>query len=70
MDDNHFFSIDRLVEFGLGMGMAQQMIRVMNVLVIHNFSKLHQYNLNLYHIKEDLHYLLKIQIFCPYYHHL
>ena len=30
MDDNHFFSIDRLIEFGLGMGMAQQMIRVMN----------------------------------------
>ena len=24
MDDNSFFSIDRLVEFGLGMGIAQQ----------------------------------------------
>jgi hypothetical protein len=30
MDNNHFFSIDRLVEFGLGMSMAQQMIHVMN----------------------------------------
>lgn len=30
MDDNHFFSIDRLIEFGLGMGMARQMINVMN----------------------------------------
>ena len=30
MDDSHFFSIDRLLEFGLGMGMARQMINMMN----------------------------------------
>ena len=30
MDNDSFFSIDRLVEFGLGMGVAQQMIHVMN----------------------------------------
>ena len=30
MDDNSFFSVDRLVEFGLGMGMAQQMVGMMN----------------------------------------
>ena len=30
MDDNSFFSIDRLVEFGLGMGIAQQMVGTMN----------------------------------------
>ena len=30
MNDNSFFSIDRLVEFGLGMGMAQQMVGMMN----------------------------------------
>lgn len=30
MDDKSFFSIDRLVEFGLGMGIARQMIDVMN----------------------------------------
>lgn len=30
MDNDSFFSIDRLVEFGLGMGMAQQMIGIMN----------------------------------------
>ena len=30
MNDNNFFSLDRLVEFGLGMGMAQQMVRTMN----------------------------------------
>lgn len=30
MDDNSFFSIDRLVEFGLGMGIAQQMVKSMN----------------------------------------
>lgn len=30
MDDNSFFSMDRLIEFGLGMGVAQQMINVMN----------------------------------------
>lgn len=30
MDNNSFFSIDRLVEFGLGMGMAQQMVGMMN----------------------------------------
>ena len=30
MDDNSFFSIDRLVEFGLGMGVAQQMVGMMN----------------------------------------
>ena len=29
MEDN-FYSIDRLMEFGLGLGMAQQMVRVMN----------------------------------------
>ena len=30
MDDNSYFSIDRLVEFGLGMGMASQMVGMMN----------------------------------------
>ena len=30
MDNNSFFSIDRLVEFGLGMGLAQQMVGMMN----------------------------------------
>ncbi len=30
MDDNSFFSVDRLIEFGLGMGIAQQMVGMMN----------------------------------------
>ena len=30
MDDNSFFSIDRLVEFGMGMAVAQQMVKTMN----------------------------------------
>ena len=30
MDNQSFFSIDRLLEFGLGMGMAQQMVGMMN----------------------------------------
>lgn len=30
MNDNNFSSLDRLMEFGLGMGMAQQMVNVMN----------------------------------------
>lgn len=30
MDNQSFFSIDRLVEFGLGIGIAQQMVRMMN----------------------------------------
>lgn len=30
MNEESFFSIDRLIEFGLGMGMAQQMIKIMN----------------------------------------
>ena len=30
MNDSNFFSVDRLVEFGLGMGMAQQMVGMMN----------------------------------------
>ena len=30
MNDNNFFSIDRLLEFGMGMSMAQQMVKVMN----------------------------------------
>lgn len=30
MDDNNFYSIDRLVEFGLGIAVAQQMVRTMN----------------------------------------
>jgi hypothetical protein len=30
MDDDSFFSIDRLVEFGMGMAVAQQMVNVMN----------------------------------------
>ncbi len=30
MDNNSFFSIDRLIEFGLGIGIAQQMVGMMN----------------------------------------
>jgi len=30
MNEQCFFSIDRLVEFGLGMGVAQQMVGMMN----------------------------------------
>lgn len=30
MDNCNFFSIDRLVEFGLGMGIAQQMVGMLN----------------------------------------
>ncbi len=30
MNENSFFSIDRLVEFGIGMAIAQQMVQVMN----------------------------------------
>lgn len=30
MNDNCFYSVDRLVEFGMGMSMAQQMIQMMN----------------------------------------
>lgn len=30
MDNQSFFSIDRLVEFGLGIGIAQQMVGMMN----------------------------------------
>ena len=30
MDNNSFYSIDRLVEFGMSMAMAQQMVKTMN----------------------------------------
>lgn len=30
MNDNNFSTLDRLMEFGLGMGMAQQMTQMMN----------------------------------------
>lgn len=30
MNDDSFFSIDRLVEFGMGMAVAQQMVQTMN----------------------------------------
>ncbi|MBQ0049200.1 MAG: DUF4339 domain-containing protein [Bacteroidales bacterium] len=30
MNDNNFYSIDRLVDFGLGIAMAQQMVGMMN----------------------------------------
>jgi hypothetical protein len=30
MNDDSFFSIDRLVEFGMGMSIAQQMVNTMN----------------------------------------
>lgn len=30
MNENSFFSIDRLVEFGMGMALAQQMVKTMN----------------------------------------
>ena len=30
MNNDSFFSMDKLVEFGLGMAMAQQMVNVMN----------------------------------------
>ena len=31
MDDDNFFSINRLVEFGMGMAVAQQMVQSMNL---------------------------------------
>ena len=30
MNENNFSTLDRLMEFGLGMGMAQQMVNMMN----------------------------------------
>lgn len=30
MDNGSFYSVDRLIEFGMGIAMAQQMVRVMN----------------------------------------
>lgn len=30
MNDNSFYSIDRLIEFGMGMAMARQMVNIMN----------------------------------------
>lgn len=30
MNDNSFYSLDKLVEFGMGLGIAQQMMSVMN----------------------------------------
>lgn len=30
MDDSNFFSVDRLIEFGIGMSVAQQMVGSMN----------------------------------------
>lgn len=30
MDNDSFYSLDRLIEFGLGINMANQMIKVMN----------------------------------------
>ena len=35
MDDSHFYSIDRLVEFGLGLAVAQQMVKTMNESIQH-----------------------------------
>ena len=37
MNDNSFFSIDRLIEFGMGMTVAQQMVQSMN----HSMSNMH-----------------------------
>jgi len=37
MDDKSFFSIDRLVEFGMGMAVAQQMVSAMN----HTMQNMH-----------------------------
>jgi hypothetical protein len=30
MNNDNFFSVDRLIEFGMGMGIAQQMVNSMN----------------------------------------
>ena len=37
MDNNNFFSIDRLVEFGMSMAVAQQMVNSMN----HTIQNMH-----------------------------
>jgi len=37
MDDSNFFSINRLVEFGMGMAVAQQMVKTMN----HSMTNMH-----------------------------
>ena len=37
MNDNNFFSIDRLVEFGMGITIAQQMVQMMN----HTMQNMH-----------------------------
>ena len=33
MNDESFFSINRLVEFGMGMAVAQQMVKTMNIAI-------------------------------------
>lgn len=41
MHDDYYFSVDRLVEFGLGMAMAQQMVEMFNksmIPVLHTVS--------------------------------
>lgn len=37
MDDSNFFSMNRLVEFGMGMAVAQQMVKTMN----HSMTNMH-----------------------------
>ena len=55
MDDSSFFSIDRLVEFGLGMGIAQQMVKSMNASMQNMhipgaMNPMEQSKQNLYHV--------------------
>ena len=38
MDNQSFFSLDRLVEFGLGMGVARQMVNVMNESILSMYT--------------------------------
>lgn len=60
MDNIDFFSLDRLLEFGLGMGMAQQMINIMNqsmktMYVPGSIQSMPQPMANIYYVAVDGH---------------
>ena len=59
MNNDNFYSIDRLVEFGLGIGVAQQMVKSMNHALQNTYIPGSHYSMEQHQIPRAYHVIIE-----------